>query len=315
MAKVVYHCYGGSHSSVTAAGIHLGLLPRERTAQADELLQVPHFDQYEVITHGQYRFIGHDKDGNEVFVLGKRTAGPNITVLLYKIAELFGHREKICPVDTTKPINLLMVVGGFFSRGLNMVAFGRPLVLLGTRFAYPFLVRLVEDVQQDLEKLVGLDEDEPVFSERRALFYICPDNDPLPHLVAALHLEPELTEKELLDLFLNPGSFGSMGMVHFLGKADDYELYLLGAGREPEITARILRELRTLIGIPSASLVVAEVKNRLSSSYKIITKLVVSLGRVKIFRNCAKAFLAGLIGHCRRERYRIRLCLKEGILD
>lgn len=315
MAKVVYHCYGGSHSSVTAAGIHLRLLPRGRIAYAEELLQVPHFDRYEVITHGQYRFIGHDQDGNEIFVLGKRTAGPNITVLLHKVAELFGCEKKICPVDTTEPINPLMVVGGFFSRGLNLVAVGRPLVLLGTRFAYPFLVCLVENVQQNLERLAGLDEDDSIFSERRALFYICPENDPLPYLVAALHLEPGLTEEELLDVFLNPRFSGSMGRVHFLGKADGHELYLLGAGREPEITARILRELRALLGVSCVSLVVAEVKNMLPSTYKIIIKLIVFLGQVKIFRNCAKGVLAGLLGYCRRERYRIRLYLKEGILD
>ncbi|HBC94637.1 MAG TPA: hypothetical protein DCZ10_17500, partial [Pelotomaculum sp.] len=25
--KVIYHCHGGTHSSVTAAAIHLGMLP------------------------------------------------------------------------------------------------------------------------------------------------------------------------------------------------------------------------------------------------------------------------------------------------
>jgi len=315
MAKIVYHCYGGSHSSVTAAGIHLGFLPRERTARAEELLQVPHFDRYEVITHGHYRFIGRDQDGNEIFVLGKRTAGPNVSVLLRKITKLFGQEGKIYPVDTTEPINPLMVVGGFLSRGLNLVAIGRPLVLLGTRFAYPFLRCLVENVEKGLSELSIACEDNLVCSERRALFYICPENDPLPLVVAALHLEPGLAEDDLLNIFLNPGFSGSIGDIYFIGKADNYELYLLGAGRESGITAHILRELRTLIGISGVSLVVAEVNNTLSRGYKAIVKLIVSLGRVKIFRNCAKAVLAGLLDYCRQERYRIRLCLKEGILD
>jgi hypothetical protein len=28
--KIIYHCYGGTHSSVIAAAIHLGLLPEDR---------------------------------------------------------------------------------------------------------------------------------------------------------------------------------------------------------------------------------------------------------------------------------------------
>ena len=58
MAKIVFHCYGGSHSSVTAAGIYLGMLPGERTASAAELLGVPHYDRYEAVIHGRFRFIG-----------------------------------------------------------------------------------------------------------------------------------------------------------------------------------------------------------------------------------------------------------------
>jgi len=42
--KVIYHCYGGAHSSVTAANIHLGLLPRERTPGYRELISQKLFD-------------------------------------------------------------------------------------------------------------------------------------------------------------------------------------------------------------------------------------------------------------------------------
>lgn len=315
MSTIIYHCYGGSHSSVTAAGIHLGLLPRERIARAGELLQVPHFDRCEIITHGHFRFIGRDQNGNEIFVLGKRTAGPDITILLHKIAELFARGKKIHPVDTTKPINLLMVVGGFFSRGLKMVSLGRPLVLLGTRLAYPSLVRLVENVQENLQKPTLIPEN-ATSPERSALFYICPEKDPLVLLTAVLHLQPGLSRDDLLESFflLKPKCSGRMGTVHFFGRADGYEVYLLGAGREPEITARILREVRALIGIPRDSLMVVGV-NKGPASLRIASKLFLLLGRVKMLRIFAKVILADLLEHCRRERYRIRLSLKEGILD
>ncbi|MEG3068137.1 MAG: DUF3189 family protein [Syntrophaceticus schinkii] len=116
MAKIIYHCYGGSHSSVTAAGIHLGILPRKRVANTAELLGVPYYDEYQPVTHGRLRFIGRDVLGNEVFVLGKRTAGPDTTIFLHNIAELFDCGEEIYPVDTTFPVNPLMVIGGFLSR-------------------------------------------------------------------------------------------------------------------------------------------------------------------------------------------------------
>ncbi|HPZ72110.1 MAG TPA: DUF3189 family protein, partial [Peptococcaceae bacterium] len=32
--KIIYNCYGGAHSSVTAAALHLGLLPEARPATA-----------------------------------------------------------------------------------------------------------------------------------------------------------------------------------------------------------------------------------------------------------------------------------------
>lgn len=114
MAKIIFHCYGGSHSSVTTAGIYLKMLPISRVASSAELLGVPHYDQKESVIHGHFRFIGRDMRGNEVYALGKRTAGPDITTLLHKIGELYTCRNDIEAIDTTYPINLLMVIGGFF---------------------------------------------------------------------------------------------------------------------------------------------------------------------------------------------------------
>jgi hypothetical protein len=39
--KIIYCCYGGSHSSVTAAAIHLDMLPLTRKPTSAELLSIP----------------------------------------------------------------------------------------------------------------------------------------------------------------------------------------------------------------------------------------------------------------------------------
>jgi xylulokinase len=43
--KIIYHCYGGSHSSVLAAAIHTGRLNPERLPTGEELMALPYFTQ------------------------------------------------------------------------------------------------------------------------------------------------------------------------------------------------------------------------------------------------------------------------------
>ncbi|HEX3010797.1 MAG TPA: DUF3189 family protein, partial [Syntrophomonadaceae bacterium] len=38
--KIIYHCFGGSHSSVTAAAIHLGLIEKHRPPSMEELMSL-----------------------------------------------------------------------------------------------------------------------------------------------------------------------------------------------------------------------------------------------------------------------------------
>ncbi|HWJ02080.1 MAG TPA: DUF3189 family protein, partial [Verrucomicrobiae bacterium] len=42
--KIIYNCYGGSHSSVTAAAIHLGLVDCGKVPCARELWKLPYYD-------------------------------------------------------------------------------------------------------------------------------------------------------------------------------------------------------------------------------------------------------------------------------
>ncbi|WP_258359028.1 DUF3189 family protein [Moorella sulfitireducens (nom. illeg.)] len=142
---VVYHCFGGSHSSITAAAIHLGLLPRNRLPTAAELLALPYFDGRSRGEEGELKFIGIDEYGNKIYAAGKKNLGSRFEALLYDLAAILGIKgQEILLIDTSPLVNLLMRIGGFTSRRIGLTFLGRPVVVLGTRRAFPGLVKLVE---------------------------------------------------------------------------------------------------------------------------------------------------------------------------
>lgn len=145
--KIIYHCYGGTHSSVTAAGIHLGLLPRDRVPGPRELLDQSLFDRQKVDDLGRICRVGRDKMGNEIYVVGRRSR-PN---LLYNVTSglsgLIGmDRDGLLLVDVSSYVNSSMKAGGFMSRRLGLVRLGRPIVTWGTLRNYEKLVAVVEEV-------------------------------------------------------------------------------------------------------------------------------------------------------------------------
>lgn len=149
--KVIYHCYGGAHSSVTAANIHLGLLPRERTPGYRELISQKLFDHNQFKDSGRIIFMGRDGRGNEIYIVGRRSR----PWLLYNttgcLAEAFDiNRGNYLLVDVSPHVNLTMRVGGILSRRLGLVAIGRPLAAWGTLISYRGILQLVEKTLESL---------------------------------------------------------------------------------------------------------------------------------------------------------------------
>lgn len=141
--KVIYHCYGGSHSSVVAAAVHLGLLPVDRVPTRDELLKLDYFDRMEREEHGSFRFIGEDESGNQVYVLGIEGLGDVLMRAFEGFARLYEVEEnQYLFVDTLSQVNLKMRIGGWLSRSLGLVVIGRPLVISGTQDAFNRLAAL-----------------------------------------------------------------------------------------------------------------------------------------------------------------------------
>lgn len=142
--KIIYHCFGGSHSSVSAAALHLGLLDRGRIPTEEDLMRVPYYDKTTDADFGSIRYMGTDEAGNDIYVFGKKTFNNRYSALLMGIARILGEQEELVMIDCMNRVNWSMKIGGFTSRRLGLTFVGRPIVSWGTRQAFAQLVNLVE---------------------------------------------------------------------------------------------------------------------------------------------------------------------------
>ncbi len=142
--KVIYHCYGGSHSSVLAAALHLSLIDKTTLPSLDDLLDLPIFDKTSDADFGVIRKVGDDERGHEVYVLGKKNLGDRYTEILEGTADILGVKESLLAVDVITRVNWLMKIGGYSSRKLGLVGLGRFFLLHGTRQAFFQIVNIVE---------------------------------------------------------------------------------------------------------------------------------------------------------------------------
>jgi hypothetical protein len=149
--NIIYHCVGGTHSSAMAAAIHLGHLPSDRQPTKEEILSLPYFDTLTRAEHGRIMFRGIDEYGNKVYTLSRQFS-PNLVIPAIKDAwELAGgDKDDLLLVNTMPPVNILMKIGGFSSRRLNLVSFGRPIVTKGAQLAFFKFRKIVEDVKSKL---------------------------------------------------------------------------------------------------------------------------------------------------------------------
>jgi hypothetical protein len=314
---VIYHCYGGAHSSVTSSGIYLGLLPRDRLPNTREILGVPHYDGDEAITHGHFRFMGRDPAGRAVFVLGKGRLGPRITRLLSVIAGIYGCAPKIFSVDTTAPINFLMMFGGYLSRGLKITWLGRPFVVFGTKLSYNGFALLASQSEKRLrenEASAGRDTILPA-TPRQVVFYICPDGFRYPLLAAGFHVHPGMSDQQALGWARQQSFTGGVGSVFLAGIADDHQVFLVGAGRDPVIVGRIVRELRLFLDVPQADCLVVTPGQRTSYAGILAARACQRLGLGWLYRLFEESYFRKNIDACRRESVGVIRRIKEGILD
>ncbi|BAH05489.1 DUF3189 family protein [Clostridium kluyveri] len=149
---VIYHDVGGAHSTSVAANIHINRLPVDRIPNKKELLSLPTFDKIEKNQIGRLMYIGEDEFNAKVYTLARKY-NQNLVVRaiedMYSI--LHGNNNELLIVDTKPTVNLLMNIGGYASRKLHWVNFGRPIVTKGTQQAYMNIVNLVKSVKNNLK--------------------------------------------------------------------------------------------------------------------------------------------------------------------
>lgn len=145
--KIVYQCFGGTHSSVIAAAMHLGLLCRDRVAGVQEIVAVSRFDTATPDDMGVPYEMGTDEHGNTVYVLGVGKLEQVATQIVAGLMRVLGMEEsELRFVQTLDSIGALTRIGGFISRRLGLTVVGRPLVVAGIRRDYSKLAALVERV-------------------------------------------------------------------------------------------------------------------------------------------------------------------------
>ncbi|MFL0249540.1 DUF3189 family protein [Clostridium neuense] len=149
---VVYHDVGGAHSTATAANIHINKLPMDRVATKEELLALPTFDKMKKSDMGHLIYIGDDEHKNKIYTIGRQYK-PNLVIPAIKDMHsiLEPNIDDLMIVDTMPTVNLLMKIGGFSSRRLHWVSFGRPIVTKGTQDAYMDIVNIVKSVKNNLK--------------------------------------------------------------------------------------------------------------------------------------------------------------------
>lgn len=136
--NIIYHCYGGTHSSVLAACLHLGILRNVWRPFA-----LPGFDRRDGKDLGILFYYGRDHAGNRVYVLG-RDGYPAAPLFVYRtLGTALGADTRCLFVDTTPCLNFYLRLGGFLSCRFGLKRLGRPLLAFGTRLAGPKLAALV----------------------------------------------------------------------------------------------------------------------------------------------------------------------------
>lgn len=149
---IVYHDVGGAHSTAMAANIHINKLPNNRLPTKEELMALPTYDKITKSQYGHLIYTGDDEFGNQVYTISRQRK-PELVIPA--ITDMFrilkGDISDLLIVGTQPQVNIWMKIGGFSSRRLGLVAFGRPIVIYGSLKAYNSLVEVVKGVKKELK--------------------------------------------------------------------------------------------------------------------------------------------------------------------
>lgn len=148
---IIYNCYGGTHSSVLSAAVHLNRLPGDRVPEKQAILGLEYFNKLDYKDMGRLIFHGTDEDGNKVYTIGRGTSRviiPALRSLVIETLKLSGPDERFAFINSSPTVPLMMTLGGFFSRGLHIHFIGVPLLVAGARQTHFNIVNLVNRTKE-----------------------------------------------------------------------------------------------------------------------------------------------------------------------
>ena len=128
--RIFYVCYAGTHSSVIASLMHLGMIrPEDISARGPQVLSwMPYFDRRTTADIGVPVLLGRDESGSEVYALGTGWLGRRLELCLCDAVEVACPDARACFCSVRGFLDLPARIGGFLSRRLNLVMPGRSLI-------------------------------------------------------------------------------------------------------------------------------------------------------------------------------------------
>ncbi len=152
--KLFYQCYGGAHTSVTCASIHLGYLPKDRIPDPKEFYSVPFYDKMDNDKLGTPVYVGRDQLGWDLYIIGMKNARDIVIPAIHSYLNYNNlSGEPILIANALVELHPVTSVGGFISRKLRLRLIGKPMTVWGIRKSYPKLVDLVERTKAKIKNL------------------------------------------------------------------------------------------------------------------------------------------------------------------
>lgn len=130
-------------------------------------MNLPNFNKLVYGNRGELFYYGSDKDGNEVYAVGRGRSKVLIPGL-YNLASMLHKQkllnEKIIFSNTSPTVPLAMTFGGLFSRWLKIDFIGVPLLVKGAKQSYKDVIKLVNHTKkaakEDNSEVIILDNKE-----------------------------------------------------------------------------------------------------------------------------------------------------------
>ena len=150
--KLFYCCYGGAHTSVTCASIHLHYLPENRIPEFAEFRSVPFYDKMDNCKLGTPVYVGTDEMGWDIYIIGMKHAKQLVIPAVKSYLNACGvDQTDFLLANALVELHPITSVGGVLTRRLGIVSIGRPMTVWGIRRSYRRLVRLVRRVKKNLK--------------------------------------------------------------------------------------------------------------------------------------------------------------------